>query len=123
MNIREKVFAALMSSRRLTEPLAKDKRRQCLYHIRSPNAGSYPILVYSVTADVPALVADGVELERRVTMRISILTKDGVFEPMYQEILRIMLSLGFMRVQTIEETKDDVFIKSVDFRIGIGTEE
>lgn len=123
MNIREKVFAALMASATLTDPLVKDSRGQCLYHCRNPNAGSYPILIYSIVADVPAVVADGVELVRRVTFRVSILTSDGVYEPMYQEIVRIMLGLGFMRVQTTEEIKNDVFIKSVDFRISVDVED
>lgn len=123
MNMREKIFAALMASNTLIDPLAKDSRGQCLYHCRNPNSGRYPVLVYSVVADVPAVIADGVELVRRVTIRISILTSDGVYEPMYQEIIRIMLGLGFMRVQTTEEFKNSVFIKSVDFRISVDMED
>lgn len=123
MNIREKVFAALMSSITLTAPLAKDSKNQCLYHCRSPNAGSYPVLVYWVLADIPAVIADNQELVRRITFRISILTSDAVFEPMYKEIVRIMLGLGFMRVQTTEELQNNLFVKSVDFRIDVTMED
>lgn len=123
MNIREKVFAALMSSTTLTDPLAKNSKGQCIFHCRNPAKKNYPVLVYSIIADVPAVIADGVELVRRITLRISILTTDAVYSPMYQEILRIMLKLGFMRVQTTEESKENLFIKSVDFRIDVDAED
>ena len=123
MNIKEKVFSALNSSSDLTALLAKDARGQCIYHGRSPDAGSYPILIYSIISDVPAVIADAVELERRITLRIHIITKDGVYEDIYKEVLKIMLSLGFMRGQTIEITEKDEFIKVVDFKNGIGVDE
>mgnify|MGYP002624327223 FL=1 len=127
MNIKEKVYAALNGSSVLTAILAKDKRGQCIYHGLSPDAGSYPILVYSVISDVPAVVADATEMERRVTFRIHIITTDGAYEPIYREVVRIMLGLGFMRLSTqeiAEQSKNlTEFIKIVDFRIGIGVNE
>ena len=77
MSITEKVYQALRTSKELTSQLAKDRKGRCIYHGISPDAGSYPILVYSLISDVPALAADGREQERRVTIRIHILTKDG----------------------------------------------
>lgn len=118
----EKIFAALNSSEKLNSLLAKDKRGQCIYHGTSPDAGSYPILVYSVISDVPAVVADGEELERRITIRIHITTSDGVFSPIYKEVVKIMLALGFMRVQAVEIIDGDNFVKVVDFRIGTGVD-
>ena len=127
MNIKEKVYAALNGSEILTNLLSKDKRGQSIYHGLSPDAGSYPILVYSVISDVPAVVADATEMERRVTFRIHIITTDGVYEPIYQEVAQIMLGLGFMRLSTqeiAEQSKNlTQFIKVVDFRIGIGVNE
>ena len=123
MNIREKVFAALMASTTLTDSLAKNSKSQCIFHCRNPAAKNYPILVYSIIDDVPAVIADGVELVRRVTFKISILTTDAVFEPMYGEIVKVMLNLGFMRVQTVEESKDKLLVKSVNFRIDVDMED
>ena len=57
MNIKEKVYQALMSSPELKALLVKDRKGRCIYPGVSPNAGSYPILVYNVISDVPALVA------------------------------------------------------------------
>ena len=127
MNIKEKVYAALNGSEVLTGLLSKDKRGQSIYHGLSPDAGSYPILVYSIISDVPAVVADATEMERRVTFRIHIVTTDGAYEPIYREVTRIMLGLGFMRLSTQEIAEQNKnltqFIKVVDFRIGIGVNE
>ena len=118
----EKIFAALNSSEKLTSMLAKDKRGQCIYHGTSPDAGSYPILVYSMISDVPAVIADGEELERRITIRIHIITGDGVFSKIYREVVKIMISLGFVRIQTVEIIDGDDFVKVVDFGIGTGVD-
>lgn len=123
MNIKEKVYQALMASDELLSHLAKDRHRRCIYPGFSPNAGSYPILVYSVISDVPAMAADGEEQERRVTMRIHIVTKDGRFDAIYRAVQKVMLRLGFMRAQTTEITEKDLFILVVDYKIGIGVDE
>ena len=121
MNIKETVYRALMSSRELKALLVKDRKGRCIYPGQSPNAGSYPILVYNIISDVPALVADGEEMERRVTVRIHILTKDGHYGGIYKEVQRVMLGLGFMRGQTVEITEKDLFILCVDYRTGVGS--
>ena len=123
MTIKEKVYQALMASTELTALLTKDKHQRCIYPCISPNAGSYPILVYSVISDVPAVTADGEEKERRVTMRIHILTKDGKYDAIYKAVQKVMLRLGFMRVQTNETAENDLFILVVDYKTGIGVNE
>ena len=123
MNIREMVYKALANSRELTSMLVKDRRCRCIYPGISPNAGSYPIIVYNVISDVPALTADGDELERRVTVRIQILTKDGRYDHIYDVVNKIMKGLGFMRGQSVEMVEKDVFVLCVDYRIGIGVND
>ena len=123
MNIKEKIFSALNGSENLTKLLAKDSRGQCIYHARSPDAGSYPILIYSIISDVPAVTADATELERKITLRIHIVTKDGAFEKIYREVVKIILSLGFVRVQATEFFESDEFIKVADFRARLGVDE
>ena len=123
MNIREMVYKALANSRELTSMLVKDRRCRCIYPGISPNAGSYPIIVYNVISDVPALTADGDELERRVTVRIQILTKDGRYDHIYDVVNKIMKGLGFMRGQSIDIAEKDVFVLCVDYRIGIGVDD
>ena len=122
MTIKEKVYQALTSSRELTSLLVKDRRCRCIYPGVSPNAGSYPILVYNIISDVPALVADGEEVERRVTVRIHIMTKDGNYGRIYSALQKVMLGIGFMRSQTVEITEKDLFILCVDYKIGTGVD-
>ena len=123
MNIKEKVYTALNASTDLTKLLVKDSNGQCIYHCRSPNAGSYPILVYTMIEDKPAVIADGTVLERRITIRISILTADGVFQKIFNEIWKVMAALGFIFLQAEETFEKDLFVKKIDFRIATGVNE
>ena len=120
MNIKEQVYQALSRSKKLTALLAHDRRGRCIYPLRSPDAGSYPILVYSVISDVPAVMADGEERERVVTVRIHILTKDGNFESILREIQKVMVGIGFVRAQSVEFAEGQLFIMAIDYRTGTG---
>lgn len=122
MRIKEDVYKALMAQSELKALLVKDKKGRSIYPGVSPSAGSYPILVYSIISDVPALSADGEELEHRVTVRIQVLTRDGNYQSIYRAIQRAMLALGFMRSQTTELSEGDLFILCVDYKIGTGVD-
>ena len=123
MSIAGKVYQALAASKPLCRLLHKDRRGCGIYHGRSPDAGSYPILVYSVISDVPALSADGMEMERRVTVRLHILTKDGAYEKIEDAARKVMDSLGFRRYQSMELAEKQAFVKIMDFKTGAGVEE
>ena len=123
MNITEQVYRALMDSKKLTAQLVKDRKGRCIYHGISPDAGSYPILVYSMISDVPALAADGQEQEHRITMRIHILTRDGRCSGIYAAVQQVMQQLGFVRYQTVDLAEKGLFIRMVDYKIGIGVDE
>ena len=120
MNVKEQVYQALVKSKQLPALLAHDRKGRCIYPMRSSDAGSYPILVYSVISDVPALMADGEERERVVTVRIHILTKDGNFESILREVQRAMVGIGFVRAQTMEFAEGNLFIMAIDYRTGTG---
>lgn len=117
MSIAKIVYQSLVRSRELTQLLAHG--RKGIYHGRSPDAGTYPILVYSVISDVPALSVDGMELERRVTVRIHILTKDGRFREIHHAVQNALLPLGFVRVQTQEIVEKDIFVEITDYRTAV----
>ena len=117
MSMAAMVYQALVRSKELTQLLTHGKKS--IYHGRSPDAGTYPILVYSVISDVPALSADGTELERRVTVRIHILTKDGRFREIHKAVKSVLLPLGFIRAQTQELTEKDIFVEITDYRTAV----
>ena len=114
MSVARMVYQALVRSKELTQLLAHG--RKGIYHGHSPDAGTYPIIVYSVISDVPALSADGTELERRITVRIHILTKDGRFREIHKAVKSVLLPLGFIRAQTQELTEKDMFVEITDYR-------
>ena len=117
MNVIAAVYEALSTNRALVSKLKGGKKG--IYHLHGPDAGSYPVIVYSTLSDVPALHADNAEIERRVTIRIHIMTKDGQYGNLYADVQRIMRGLGFMRVQTNEIYDDGLRILVVDYRIGV----
>lgn len=123
MSIAGKVYQALAASKPLCRLLHKERRDCGIYHGRSPDAGSYPVLVYSVISDVPALSADGMETERRVTVRLHILTKDGAYERIEDAARKVMDSIGFRRYQSMELAEKHAFVKIMDFKTGTGVEE
>ena len=114
MSTARMVYQGLVRSKELTQLLAHGKKS--IYHGHSPNAGTYPVLVYSVISDVPALSADGAELERRLTVRIHILTKDGRFREIHHAVQNALLPLGFIRAQTQEFVEKDIFVEITDYR-------
>ena len=117
MSTARMVYQALVRSKELTQLLAHGKKG--VYHGRSPNAGTYPIVVYSVISDVPALSADGTELERRITVRIHILTKDGRFREIHKAVQNALLPIGFIRAQTQELIEKDIFVEITDYRTAV----
>ena len=123
MSIASKVYQALTASKPLTRLLHRDRRGCGIYHGRSPDAGSYPVLVYSVISDVPALLADGMEMERHVSVRLHILTKDGAYEKIEDAARKVMDSIGFRRYQSMELAEKHAFVKIMDFKTGTGVEE
>ena len=120
MSVMAMVYAALKEDATLVSKLAG--RAKGIYHVHGPDAGSYPVIVYSTLSDIPALHADNAEIERRVTVRIHIMTEDGRYGDIYDDVRRIMLSLGFMRVSTNEIYDGGLRILVVDYRIGIGVD-
>ena len=118
---RERVFSALNVTA-ITSLLHADAEGRCIYHVRSPDAGSYPILIYSIISDVPALTADNTEEERRVTVRIHICTKDAQYEPIFSRVNAAMLGIGAMRYATNEIFADGEFILVCDYTLGQGVD-
>lgn len=113
MSILSTVMDALKKDKTLTGMLAH--KEKSIYHILSPDAGTYPVLVVSVIGDVPALVADDAEKQCRQTIRIHILTKDGGCSSIASRITIIMLSLGAMRKQTFEHVEGKIFVRTLDY--------
>ncbi len=94
-----------------------------MYHQHAP-AGSrlrYPYIVYSQLSDSPALTSDNAERERRVTIRIHIVAKEGQYAEVYSRIHELMIGAGFMRNYTNDIWDSGVFARIVDYRIGVNS--
>lgn len=109
------VYAAITDNADLMSAIAD------IYHLQAPGGNSlrYPYIVYSPISDDPALSGDNLELEHRVTMRFHVVTKDGEYAVVYQQLKSILQELGFRRVRTMPYIEDGEKILITDFKIGV----
>ena len=115
-NILAVTMQALKENTELCEMLAEGNKS--IYHIQSPDSGSYPILVVSIPSDVPEIQSDNYETLHRVSIRIHIITEDGATTDIYNKINYIMnKKIGYNRKQMIEFIEDGLFIKMVDYSL------
>ena len=106
---------ALKNNNELCNLLAEGKKS--IYHLKSKDAGTYPILILSIISDVPESVSDNKETLHRITLRIHIVTDNGAYTNIYRKLNNIMNELGYNRRQTTELIDDDLYIKVCDYTI------
>lgn len=104
--LRETSITALLTS-------GKDS----IYHGWSEDAGSYPVIIYGLASDVPALSCDNDEVTHAVTVRIHIVTKNGAYQQIYQAVQAEMKRRGYRRKMTNEINDEDLKILVVDYVI------
>ena len=115
-NIFAVVMQNLKDNTELCDLLAEGNKS--IYHLLSPDAGSYPILVVSNISDIPEIQSDNFETLHKVTIRIHIITEDGATTDIYNKVNEIMTQeIGFNRIQMIEFMEDNLFIKMVDYNL------
>lgn len=99
-----------------------------IYHYVAPSADPtrYPIIVYSLISDVPAIHGDDREIAHRVTIRIHVIAAQKRFSVdernfvMACRLIReIMQSLGFVRRQTIPFIGEGKVMRIFDFVKGV----
>ncbi len=95
-----------------------------IYHQHAPagNRLRYPFIVYSQLSDTPALTTDNAERERRVTIRIHIVVKEGQYQQVYARVHELMIGAGFMRSYTNDIYDDGDYVRIVDYRIGVDSQ-
>lgn len=104
--IEEKIFTEFTNDENLMELL--NNGASSIFHIRAPSVyPDYPILVYSVTNDVPSLHADDKEFAHSVDVRVHIVASESECPEIYAAVKKIMVRLGFVRLQTTEYLDED----------------
>ena len=98
------------------------KGASSIYHGWSVDAGTYPVIIYGLASDIPAMSCDNEEGAHEVTVRIHIVTKNGAYQPIYQAVQAEMKRRGYRRKMTNEINDEDLKILVVDYVITTETE-
>ena len=119
MDVLKDVYSAL-KTKSISSLLAKGA--SSIYHGWSVDAGTYPVIIYGLASDIPALSCDNDEVAHEVTVRIHIVTKNGAYQPIYQSVQAEMKRRGYRRKMTNEINDEDLKILVVDYVITTETE-
>lgn len=122
--LEEKMFSALADDVTLTGLLPSGANS--IFHYVAPATLKYPAVVYSPISDVPILSGDNREIAHRVTIRVHVITKQDctkaeleAFREACGRVKRIMVGLGFHRVQTTPLVEDGKSMLVFDFVKGV----
>jgi hypothetical protein len=91
MDVLQDTYNALQETS-ITSLLASSK--DSIYHGWSEDAGTYPVIIFGIVSDVPALSCDNDEVAHAVTVRIHIVTKNGAYQQIYQAVQAEMKRLA-----------------------------
>lgn len=114
MDVLQDTYNALQETS-ITALLASGK--DSIYHGWSEDAGTYPVIIFGIVSDVPALSCDNDEVAHAVTVRIHIVTKNGAYQPIYQAVQAEMKRRGYRRKMANEINDEDLKILVVDYVI------
>lgn len=84
-------------------------------------SGRYPVVVYQLISDVPALFGDDLEAGRRVTVQISIVTTDGADHALVSAVKKDLQAAGWIRESITRITDSGNRITAIRF-IKVDTE-
>ena len=112
LTVKEKVYAALSTNAEIVALAVGG-----IYYGQSPDAGTYPLIVYQEISNVPALSADNLEQISRITITVDVLTQKTSTYPLSKKIDEVMLDLGFIRSFSSCFVQDDLNIQTVRYVI------
>lgn len=113
-------YEALITNTALVAKLAKkiDGKTPAIYGDRAPDSGKYPCLVYTSISDVPTDYADDQLTAHRNTIRVTLITTDGITNPIVALIKSAMEGAGFRWSQTYPYNDDETICKVIQFVYG-----
>lgn len=110
-------YEALTTNTALIAKLAKkiDGKTPAIYGDRAPDSGKYPCLVYTSISDVPTDYADDQLTAHRNTIRVTLITTDGITSAIVALIKTAMEGAGFRWLQTYPYNDDETICKVIQF--------
>lgn len=113
MNELQSIYKALIGDTLITSALADGSAgvRADL----TDYSGRYPVVVYSLISNVPALFADNAETARRLTVQISVVTENGIDSAIVDAAIQNLISLDWIRESTNRVTDGDKRVTAIRF--------
>ena len=113
MSVESKAVSALTGSTKLMALLAAGK--DSVYHDQSKDAGTYPVIVYTMINDSPHQHVDNVCNAHFSSLRVWIETNNGAVNELSELVYKAMIDAGFMWQQNNDGTEDNYFYRAMDF--------
>lgn len=113
MDVRKLVYDKLENDSSLKSLLAKNG----IYTTYSEDAGTYPVVVFSIVDDTPALHGDDKELYSHIRFQIAIITVDAEYDAIEKRVRKDMLELGAMRRLATEYREKKLHYRILQFII------
>ncbi len=115
MELMKEVYSTLSADPAIISHLAEGARG--VWADLTDYSGRRPVIAYSAISDVPSLFGDDLEIGRRVTIQVSIVTTDGVDSAIVQGVAAAMQRLGWTRESTNRVTDGKDRITALRFMI------
>ena len=118
--LEEKIYEKMKEDKGLKKKLTAEG----VYHLQVParDSYSYPCIVYSVINFAPIFYTDDDVREYLASIRIHVITKDGGYNEISEDIDRIMQSMDAKRYQTVNYREENEIILIKDYRMRLKVE-
>jgi len=91
-----------------------------VYHDTLPDAGEYPMVVYTDLSETPDLHADNALYGMQHIIRVTIVTcENASINELKAKVMSCMTAAGFMWQNTNKTRNDNEYYTTLDFSIGI----
>ena len=112
MDYRKEIYDKLLADTSLVNLLANNKNS--IYNNFDDDA-DFPCIVFKEVDNVPIIFSDDNEKAQQVRYQVSILTNDDEYNDIEDLVIKDMLDLKYVRKISTHITKDDVYIRILQF--------
>lgn len=88
-----------------------------VHHNRIDPAAVFPCVAFWTVRRTPVNCADNVQTLKRVVLQANIMTLDGLYDDIFEEMDRVFKAGGFTLIQTEDVVEDELFELAARYEI------